>query len=134
MKLRTLIFWPHLVAGVLAGAVIILMSVTGVLLTYERQMLAWSNSHLRSIPSGNGATRLSAEELVMRLWQDHPDLSVPSLTFGSEADAPVLVPDGQRTTYVDAYSGQVLGEGTEGMRVFMSDLRAWHRWLAVEGE
>jgi uncharacterized iron-regulated membrane protein len=134
MKLRTLIFWPHLIAGVSAGAVILLMSVTGVVLTYERQMIAWSNGHLRSTPPAVGADRLSAEELVTRLRQAHPDLNVASITFGSEADAPVLVPDGQRTTYVDAYSGRVLGEGAEGMRAFMSDMRAWHRWLAVEGE
>ena len=134
MRLRTLVFWPHLIAGVTAGAVILVMSVTGVLLTYERQMVAWSNRHLRSTPPAAGAARLSAEELVTRLRQAHPDLNVASLTFGSEADAPVLVPNGQRTTYVDAYTGRVLGQGADGMRTFMSDMRAWHRWLAVEGE
>jgi uncharacterized iron-regulated membrane protein len=36
--------------------------------------------------------------------------------------------------YLDAYSGRVLGEGAPGMRRFMSATRAWHRWLAVEGE
>jgi uncharacterized iron-regulated membrane protein len=36
---------------------------------------------------------------------------------------------------VDRYSGAVVGEASRGgMRGFMSDLRAWHRWLAVEGE
>ena len=43
MKLRTLLFWPHLIAGVLTGAVILVMSVTGVVLTYERQLNEWSN-------------------------------------------------------------------------------------------
>ena len=46
MKLRTLIFWPHLVAGITAGVVILVMSVTGVLLTYERQLIAWSDKRL----------------------------------------------------------------------------------------
>ena len=44
MKLRSFIFWPHLITAVSAGLVILLMSVTGVLLTYERQMLAWADS------------------------------------------------------------------------------------------
>ena len=48
MTLRTLIFWPHLIAGVVAGAVVLTMSVTGVLLTYERQLNAWSDSEFRS--------------------------------------------------------------------------------------
>jgi uncharacterized iron-regulated membrane protein len=33
------VFWCHLVAGVAAGIVILIMSVTGVLLTYEQQIM-----------------------------------------------------------------------------------------------
>jgi uncharacterized iron-regulated membrane protein len=46
----------------------------------------------------------------------------------------VAVSVGQATVYVDAYSGRVLGQANQGMRRTMSQLRAWHRWLAVEGE
>jgi uncharacterized iron-regulated membrane protein len=46
----------------------------------------------------------------------------------------VIVSAGQRTYYLDAYSGRVLGEGRQGMRRFMAQVKAWHRWLAVEGE
>ena len=55
MKLRTLIFWPHLIAGITAGIVILVMSVTGVLLTYERQLIAWSDSQYRSTVPAQGA-------------------------------------------------------------------------------
>jgi hypothetical protein len=41
-SLRTIVFWSYLTAGVIAGVVILVMSVTGVLLTYERQLIAWS--------------------------------------------------------------------------------------------
>jgi uncharacterized iron-regulated membrane protein len=75
MTLRTLIFWPHLIAGVVAGAVILLMSVTGVILTYERQMIAWSDSGFRSNPPA-GASRLAPEALLTKLRQEHPDLEV----------------------------------------------------------
>jgi len=43
MKLRTFIFWPHLIAGVLAGVVILIMSVTGVALMYQKQMTEWAD-------------------------------------------------------------------------------------------
>ena len=36
---RKILFWAHLSCGVAAGLIILLMSATGVLLTYERQML-----------------------------------------------------------------------------------------------
>jgi uncharacterized iron-regulated membrane protein len=134
MKLRTLIFWPHLIAGVVAGVVILMMSVTGVLLTYERQMIAWSDSHLRSQVPDAGATRLSVEALLGIIRQQHPDVSPTAITVGSAPDAAVTVAVPQRTLYFDAYTGRLLGEGTTGVRRFMSETRAWHRWLAVEGE
>ena len=43
MKLRTLFFWAHLTAGLTAGIVILTMSATGVLLTYERQLIEWAD-------------------------------------------------------------------------------------------
>ena len=40
---RKVLFWLHLSAGVLAGLIILMMSVTGVLLTYERQLQVWED-------------------------------------------------------------------------------------------
>jgi uncharacterized iron-regulated membrane protein len=134
MKLRTLIFWPHLIAGIVAGIVILVMSVTGVLLTYERQLIAWSDSHYRSVVPAQGARRLPVETLLQTIREQHPDLAPTALTVGAARDAPVAVAVPQRTLYFDAYSGQRLGEGSTGVRRFMSETRAWHRWLAVEGE
>ena len=39
MKLRTVLFWLHLCAGVSAGVVILIMSVTGALLTFQQTIL-----------------------------------------------------------------------------------------------
>ena len=135
MTLRTLIFWPHLVAGVAAGLVILLMSVTGVLLTYERQMIAWADSGFRSTPPGANAAPLPMDDLLARFRAAHPDLAPTTVTLRSDPQAAVAVAAGQRTLYVDRYSGAVVGEASRGgMRAFMSELRAWHRWLAVDGE
>jgi len=134
MKLRTLIFWPHLCAGVTAGIVILVMSVTGVLLTYERQLIAWSDSQYRSTVPAQGGDRLPVETLLQTIRSEHPDVAVNAITVGSAPDAAVTVAVPQRTLYFDAYSGRLLGEGSQGMRRFMSETRAWHRWLAVEGE
>jgi uncharacterized iron-regulated membrane protein len=134
MKLRTLIFWPHLIAGVTAGLVILVMSVTGVLLTYERQLIAWSDSRYRSVPPALSTSRLPVEELLHAVQREHPDLTPTAITIGAAPDAPVVLALQQRNVYVDAYSARVLGEGSQGVRRVMSRLRAWHRWLAIEGE
>jgi uncharacterized iron-regulated membrane protein len=123
-----------LIAGVMAGVVILIMSVTGVLLTYERQLVAWSDSEFKSTVPAEGAARLSVEDLVAAVSRSQPNIRVSAVTFNSRADAPVSITAGRQTLYADAYSGRVLGEGNQGMRTFMSDLRAWHRWLSVDGE
>jgi uncharacterized iron-regulated membrane protein len=133
MTLRTLIFWPHLIAGVIAGSIILLMSVTGVVLTYERQLIAWSDSGFRSNPAP-GASRLSPESLLAKLRQDHPEVEASAVTFAADPTAPVAIAAGRESLYADAYTGALVGESTQGMRRFMSATRAWHRWIAVEGE
>jgi uncharacterized iron-regulated membrane protein len=134
MTIRRLIFWPHLIAGVLAGTVIVIMSVTGVLLTYERQLIAWSDSHLRSTPPAAGAPRLPVETLLERVAREHPGIAPTAVTMGSAPEATVVLAVPQRTLHLDAYTGQLLGEGSQGVRRVMSSLRSWHRWLAVEGD
>ena len=134
MSIRSLIFWPHLVAGVLAGAVILMMSATGVLLTYERQIIAWSDSHLRSVPPSADAQHLPVEALLEAAHRQNPASGATGITLGSAPDATAVVATGDGTVHLDAYSGQVLGTGATGVRQFMSRMRAWHRWFAVEGE
>ena len=133
MKLRTLLFWPHLIAGVVAGAVILVMSVTGVVLTYERQLNEWANSDYRSVPPSGDPRGMPVEDVLAAFAQTGKG-EATNVAVGSELSDPVIVSVGQKSFYLDAYSGRLLGEGRQGMRQFMSDMRAWHRWLAVEGE
>jgi uncharacterized iron-regulated membrane protein len=70
-RLRPLIFWPHLIVGIAAGIVILIMSITGVLLTYQRQMLLWAERGYRSEPAP-GSTRLPMAQLVDSVRQAYP--------------------------------------------------------------
>jgi uncharacterized iron-regulated membrane protein len=134
MTLRPFIFWPHLLAGVIAGTVVLIMSVTGVLLTYERQLIAWSDSHyVSSVPSPQ-ARRLSVDRILERAKEHSAGETVTAVAIGAAPEAPVVLTASNRPLYVDAYTGARLGEGSTRIRTMMSRLRAWHRWLAVEGE
>src|SRR4051794_19452078 len=126
MKLRTLIFWPHLLAGLLAGTVVALMSLTGVVLTYERQLIAWSDRQFESVPPSVTAQRLPLSTIVERVRADAGDISPAAITIGADREAPVAIAVPPRTIYVDAYSGARLGEGSQRMRSFMTSTRAWH--------
>lgn len=62
MRLRSILFWLHLACGVLAGGVILIMSVTGVLLTYQRQITTWADTRGYDVrPAGQ---RLPLQTLI----------------------------------------------------------------------
>lgn len=133
MPLRSVFFWLHLAAGLLAGLLVLTMSVTGVALTYERQLIKWSDREFQSVRLG-AVERLPVEQLLEHFKRQRPDAEPSAITLSATPTDPVAIAVGQRPVYLDAYSGRVLGEGNRGVRRAMSELRAWHRWLAVEGE
>lgn len=134
MSLRSFLFWCHLVCGVCAGAIILVMSVTGVLLTYQRQMLAWADTRGLDIVAPVGASPLPIEELLTRVRAARPDTVATAVTVSSDPERPVVVSAGPRTLQVHPYTGAVLGDGATGMRAFFRAVTDWHRWLAATGE
>jgi hypothetical protein len=55
--LHKILFWSHLIAGVIAGTVIFLMSATGVLLMYEHQIVEYAERDGREITAPGGTAR-----------------------------------------------------------------------------
>lgn len=135
MKLiRKGIFWSHLVAGTAAGIVVLIMSVTGVLLTYQRQITSWADTRSLAVIKPDGE-RLSAEPLLDRFRQRYSDFSVVSMTIASNSQSPLTITiSGNRKFFVDPYTGEVLGEGSKGVRSFFRFVTDWHRWLGATGE
>lgn len=132
-QFRKVLFWCHLVAGVIAGIIILVMSVTGVLLTYEKQMTAWADTRNYKIVVAAGAQRLSVEELIAKV-QTAQNAAPTAITVRAENIAPVAFSfDRGRTVYTNPYTGEVLGEGAKGMRDFFHFVTDWHRWLGTEG-
>ncbi|HZF27789.1 MAG TPA: PepSY domain-containing protein [Gammaproteobacteria bacterium] len=72
---RKTVFWIHLTCGVTAGLVVLMMSATGVLLTYERQILAWvERSHYADPAPGAPRRPLAALLDAAKLYR--PDLTL----------------------------------------------------------
>jgi uncharacterized iron-regulated membrane protein len=134
LKLRPLIFWPHLIAGVAAGVVILTMSVTGVLLAYEKQIIAWADG--RAVAGSlTAGPRLSPDTLLAQIRAAEPESTVTALTLRSEAGSAALVTLApNRTVLVDPASGALLGEGARGVRAFFRFVTDIHRWLAFAGD
>lgn len=133
-QLRKLLFWCHLLAGVSAGLVLFVMAGTGVLLTYERQIVGWADTrHYQTLPAP-GATRLPIAALVERARTGHGGVPA-TLTISSDPAEPVGIGFGQgRTLFVSPYTGEPLGGGATGARAFFRSVEDVHRWLGASGE
>ena len=133
--LRRVLFWSHLVCGVVAGIVILIMCVTGVALTYQKEMQWWADTrYFRAAPSA-GATRAGVDQILDAVRAFDPSASPTTVAWRAGADAPAAVVAGTRTLYVNPYTATVYGEGTgQGMRQFFTTMTNWHRYLALAGE
>lgn len=132
LPLRRFVFWMHLAAGVSAGLVILIMSVTGVILAYEKQIIRWADG-VSGPPAAPGQARLPIDDLIGHARRVFPDATAAAITVRRQVDAPVEVNFGPKgTVFVHAYTGEVLGTGSARTRAFFRSVTEWHRWLALK--
>jgi uncharacterized iron-regulated membrane protein len=113
--------------------VIFIMSVTGVLLAYERQINTWADRGFWHAPPGTNAVHLPVETLLSAA-KEKVHGTPAGLTLKSDREAPAALEFGrQRTVYMNPYTGDVLGEGAQSTRAFFQQVEQWHRWLALSG-
>jgi len=131
---RSILFWMHLVCGAAAGVVILIMCVTGVALTYEKQMLEWADRRAWTAPPQAGARPLPPETLLAKVIEAQSGAAPTGLTVRADASAPATVTlEGNKTVLVDPHTGTIIGEPPSAMRSFFRTMTMWHRYLALEG-
>lgn len=135
MNFRTLLFWLHLAAGLVAGVSIGIMCFTGTVLAFEKELVAWSERDARRIdpPAGN-ATRLPLEQLRERLRQARPDASAANVVLLNDPAAAVAFTAGRSGgNYVNPYTGEVRQPASTAMSGFMRKMTDLHRYLGLSG-
>ena len=131
---RSVVFWMHLVCGVVAGVVVLIMSITGVALTYEKQMLEWADRGAWTAPSPVGVRHLPPETLLAKAAAAQPGLAPTGFTLRAPAAAPATVTfQGNKSLLIDPYTGTIVGEPPAGLRNFFRTMTVWHRYLALDG-
>src|SRR4051812_39044689 len=109
-RLRKIIFWCHLPVGVVAGLGFLNMCVTGVLLTYEKQITSWADTRgYRSAPPSADTRHLPVEILVAKAAEARGGASPTAVTLKADPDAPAEIAFGRdaQSLFVNPYSGQV---------------------------
>jgi uncharacterized iron-regulated membrane protein len=131
---RKLLFWLHLVVGITAGIIIGIMCVTGVLLTYEKQVLAWADGGYfeQAGKAEPGQPRVPITALLANI-QTAAGAAPTNLTY--YAESPVIsAAAGGTTWYADSSSGDVLGASSATLRSFFRKVTDWHRYVALSGD
>jgi uncharacterized iron-regulated membrane protein len=130
MTARRILFWVHLTAGAMAGLVILVMSVTGVLLAYKRQIIRWADGSFQSHPVP-GARPLPMEEVLARVQASRGRMPSGITLRPGARDALAFDLGRESTVFVDRFTGQELGEESPKLRGFFSGLEDLHRWLGA---
>jgi len=134
---RKTIFWIHLGCGVLAGLVILMMSFTGVVLTYERQIEAWAEKQ-HYVPESDQSTRLSLEQLQFIAQKERGDFNPNTVVVINDPGAPVSFTAARRGGgggfSLNPYTGEKMETGSPALESFFSTTTAIHRRFNVAGD
>ena len=128
---RKVIFWLHLIGGITTGLVILVMSVTGLLLAWERQMTEAADVPAVSAPA-SGQARLTVEELLAKVPAAKPGAALTELSMPRDEKAPARASFGRTATvYLNPYTGETMDALSPGTRDFFRTVTGIHRWLGT---
>ncbi|MES2353692.1 MAG: PepSY-associated TM helix domain-containing protein [Pseudomonadota bacterium] len=139
--LKKILFQTHWLLGITVGIVLAIIGLTGAILSFQDELVAWLNSDIVQVVP-KSAEPLTPAELIAQLKTQAPAKRVTTLTLSShpgEVARVVLVTESEglsarsavakrgETNYVDPYDGKLLGQprGEE----FFRTTREIHRRL-----
>lgn len=131
--LRKFIFWSHLVVGISAGVIIFIMSATGVLLTYERQIEEWDEARHNVKPQAQ-QQRLTTDAVLTIMRQKHPNENHFYIRWVNEEGRAIPAWAGKHNYLISPYSGEIIQTGASWIVDSVHLITDLHRWLALTGK
>jgi uncharacterized iron-regulated membrane protein len=129
--IRAIIFWLHLAIGCVAGLVILAMSITGVLLAFERQINGWADAPAVLQGPPDTTPQAPLDSLLADLKSN--GRGIPSeLVLHDSANSPVEARFGrERTLFLNPWTGEMIGQPSEATRAFFGTVERVHRSLGL---
>jgi uncharacterized iron-regulated membrane protein len=128
--IRKVFFWAHLAVGLVVGIFVLLMSATGVLLTYENQMEGWAVASAVTKPEG--AAPLTIDQMVETALAGGAEPG-QQLVLSRNPETPASIAAGRESTYLNPYTGEAMDGAGAGTRAFFGSVTSLHRWLSLSG-
>lgn len=128
---RLIVFWPHFSLGCVAGLVILAMSVTGILLAFERQIKGWTDTPAVLQGPSDATPSASLDSLLAGL-ESAGQGSPTELVLQDSESAPVEAHFGrERTLYLNPWTAEIVGQPSQRTRAFFDGVERIHRSLGL---
>lgn len=134
-RVRTFLFWSHLVLGLTSGLVIGVVALTGAVLAFEDEIVELAAPAPRPSRPAPAATPLKPEALIRRITLEHPEDQITRLRLSADPGrmhTAFLRQAG--TLWLDPFTGATQPPASSGLRAFFSFNLDLHRWLAAPRE
>lgn len=137
---KTFWFKIHWFFGFVFGILLLLIGVSGAVLSYEKEILQAINKDTYFVNIPQDKQILSTKEILEKYQTENPDSKINSISFSSDKSSSVVLniaskdPNNRRgeSIYLNPYTAEVLPQ-IEGKDFFMFFFKL-HRWLTFEGD
>lgn len=137
---KTIWFKIHWFFGFVFGILLLLIGVSGAVLSYEKEILQAINKDTYFVNIPQDKQILSTKEILEKYQTENPDSKINSISFSSDKSSSVVLniaskdPNNRRgeSIYLNPYTAEVLPQ-IEGKDFFMFFFKL-HRWLTFEGD
>ena len=80
-QFRKIIFWLHLISGVLGGIVIFIMCVTGALLSFETNIAEFAEREMRFVAPTGKCQETFVQEIIAKVSEAKPNAKPSAIAF-----------------------------------------------------
>ncbi|WP_148625188.1 PepSY-associated TM helix domain-containing protein [Aliarcobacter cryaerophilus] len=137
---KTFWFQLHWFFGFVFGILLLLIGVSGAILSYEKEILQAINKDTYFVNIPQDKQKLSTKEILEKYQAQNLDSKINSISFSSDKSSSVVLniaskdPNNRRgeSIYLNPYTAEVLPQ-IEGKDFFIFFFKL-HRWLTFDGD
>lgn len=133
MTLRRALFWCHLSLGVLTAVFVGFMAITGILLSFQGQIVAAADSSVeRQVVETTTCETLGS--VLARIRQETGKDAISATLFRDEKRPLLFTVSSSEVYLANPCNGALLQGSPSGLRKFYAQVKDLHRWVAYAGQ
>lgn len=135
LKPKRIIFWLHLITGIVCGSVVALLATTGAIYAFQGEIQAYARRDVARV-APTGGDRVSLDDLIKSVRKENPDAQPSGLVVYADPAAATQVMMGREkpSLYANPYTGELKPDSAAKLSGFFSFTLTLHRWLALGGD